>query len=179
MYECYLGQIQAVGFGFAPKGWALCQGQQMAISQNQALFSLLGTTYGGNGVTTFALPDLRSRVPIGAGTVQGQPPFPQGAQGGVEQVTLMVAEIPTHVHAVQGTLKAGSAGGETNTPSGNYLAAGTLKEFVASPKNTTLQAGSVTGTLSASGSNQPHENRQPFIAMNYAIALQGIFPSPS
>jgi microcystin-dependent protein len=175
MYDCFLGQIQAVGFGYAPRGWALCQGQLMPIRQYQALFALLGTTYGGDGVTTFGLPDLRARVPIGTGTGPGLPSYTQGQKGGVEQVSLTVGQIPTHLHSVQGTLQAGG-GGEFNAPNGGYLAAGTLKEYSAGPANTTMQANSVTATLNISG-NQPHENRPPFIAMNYAIALQGIFPS--
>ncbi|RZL12336.1 MAG: phage tail protein [Hymenobacter sp.] len=174
MDECFLGQIQAIGFGYAPKGWALCQGQLLPVNQYQALFSLLGTTYGGDGVTTFALPDLRARVPIGAGP--GQPPYTQGQQGGLEQVGLSTDQMPPHGHTVQGTLKAGGIG-ETSAPNGANLANGTLKEYSPGPKNTTMQANSVTGTLNATGGNQPHENRPPFMALNYAIALVGIYPS--
>ncbi|PRY22444.1 microcystin-dependent protein [Spirosoma oryzae] len=176
MYECYLGQIQPIGFGYAPKGWTLCQGQLLAITQNTALFSLLGTTYGGDGVTTFALPDLRARVPIGTGQGGGLPSYAQGQPGGLEQVTLTVNNMPPHIHQVQGTMKAGGTG-EFDNPDGVYLADGTLKEYSTGPKNTTMQANSVNGNLTTTGGNQAHENRPPFIAMNYAIALVGIYPS--
>ena len=169
--EPFVGEIRLLPFRAAPRGWALCQSQLLPISQNTALYSLLGTTYGGDGTTNFALPDLRARVPIGTDAT-----YRQGQKGGAEQVGLTVDQLPQHNHPVQGTLKAGG-GGEFNTPNGANLANGTLKEFSPSPKNTTMQAGSVTGTLNATGGNQPHENRQPFSAMNYAIALNGIYPS--
>jgi microcystin-dependent protein len=177
MDECFLGQIQAVGFGFAPKGWALCQGQLMAIAQNQALFALLGTTFGGNGVTTFALPDLRARVPIGTGQGPGLSNQPQGSAGGAEQVTLTMAQLPPHTHALQATMKVDLTPGEAGSPVQGYLAAGSQKQFSTGPKDDAMQANSVSGTLTMNGGNQPHENRQPYIAMNYAIALVGIFPS--
>jgi microcystin-dependent protein len=176
MDEFYVGQIQPIGFGFAPKGWALCQGQLLPINQNQALFSLLGTTYGGDGVTTFGLPDLRARVPIGTGQGGSLPVYNQGMKGGAEQVTLTINNMPAHIHQVQGTLKAGSSG-EFDNPAGAYLAAGTLKEYSTGPKNATMQANCVTGSLTTTGASQGHENRPPFIAMNYAIALTGIYPS--
>src|SRR3954470_5181527 len=157
----FLGQLMPVSFSFAPKGWALCDGQLMPINQNQALFSLLGTQYGGNGQTTFALPDLRGRTPIhvGPGLVQGQ-------SLGEEFHTLTQSEMPTHAH----TLMASAS--EADQPVPNILAAAD-NLYHAPTALTSLRA----GTLSNVGGSQPHENRQPFLVLNWCIALQGIFPS--
>lgn len=179
MYECFLGQIQPIGFGYAPKGWALCQGQLLPINSNQALFSLLGTTFGGDGRTTFALPDLRARVPVGAGQGPGLSNQPQGNRGGAEQVSLLATQIPAHSHPLQATMSVDPAPGAVGSPVGGYLAAGSQKQYSTGPKDDALAANSVSGTLAPSGGNQPHENRQPFIAMNYAIAIVGLFPPRS
>lgn len=164
MSEQFIGEIRAFSFGFAPNGWAPCNGQLLPINQNQALFALLGVTYGGNGVTTFALPDFRSKTPIHTG-----PGFPQGQNGGEESHTLTVAELPSHTHPVQGS--AGSAA--TPSPHQAVWAADPSSPFSNRPPNTTLNA-AATGSA---GNNQPHENMSPYLVINYCIALVGIFPS--
>jgi len=161
----FLAEMRLISFNFAPKGWALCNGQFMPINQNQALFSLLGTTYGGNGQTTFALPDCRSRVPIGQGSQ-----FTLGEAGGQEFHTVISTEMPQHLHFAQ----VSKNNATTATAANNYLAG--IISFgynnnVASL--TSIDPGSVT-TI---GGSQPHENRQPFTVLNMMIALQGVFPS--
>jgi microcystin-dependent protein len=163
MAEPFLGEIKIVAFAFAPKGYALCNGQLLPINQNQALFSLLGTFYGGNGTTNFALPDLRSRVPIHFG-----PGFQQGQFSGLEVHTLSAAEIPAHQH----TLPASNATATFDEPAGGVFAAGGASRFApAATANTALAA------VQAAGGSQPHENRQPYLVLNFVIAQQGIFPS--
>lgn len=167
-YEPFLGEIRWVTFNFAPKNWALCNGQYLSINQNQALFSLLGTTYGGNGTTTFALPDLRGRGPIhvGGGHVIG-------AQVGAETHTLTHAEMPSDTHALQVDSREATASAPTTT---RYLAktsTGTSAYGSTSSPGAALSA----SAISTVGGNQPHENMKPFIAMTCIISLQGIFPS--
>ncbi len=173
MAEPFLGEIKAFGFNFPPNGWAQCNGQVMPISQNTALFSLLGTMYGGDGVTTFALPDLRGRVGVHAGQGAGLSNYSQGEVAGTESVTLTVGQLPVHSH----NLVASTSSGNTADPSGAFLA----KEATGVTAiygngvagNATLAAGSVTG----GGGGQPHSNLQPFLVLNFCIALNGIFPS--
>lgn len=160
----FLAEIRMVAFTFAPKGWALCNGQVLPINQNQALFSLLGTTYGGNGQTTFALPDLRGRSPAHPGTE-----IQLGQVGGEENHTLTSAEMPAHIHGVKGDAADASA----VSPAGNIWASSSSNPFSTSAPDTALQQASV----SAAGSSQPHPNQQPYLAVNFVIALQGIFPS--
>lgn len=178
MNEPFIGQICLFGFNFAPRGWALCNGQLLPIAQNTALFSLLGTTYGGDGSSTFALPNLQSRVVVGQGQGPGLSSYSMGQTGGAESVTLLSTQMPSHNHQ----LNASNSTGATNTPTNNVLAAsyGALEDGTQVTVNT--YSGSANTTLSpssigAAGGNQPHENRQPFLTMNYCIALQGIFPS--
>jgi microcystin-dependent protein len=162
----FMSEIKIISWNFAPKGWALCNGQFLPINQNQALFSLLGTTYGGNGQTTFALPDLRGRVPIhvGNGHVLGE-------KGGEESHTLVVGELPAHVHAMQ----ASSTAGNGAAPGGQLLAPGNSTQMYgpSSANLTSLQPSTIGNT----GGSQAHENRQPFLVLNYIIALNGVFPS--
>lgn len=176
MSEVFIGQIMATAFNFAPRGFALCNGQLMAISQNSALFSLLGTQYGGDGRTTFALPNLQGRVPVGAGPSADpswQPaPHPIGAAGGVESVALTPGNMPAHHHQWQGT----AADGSSRNPLGKLYGGGANALYA--PANG-AQVALAGGTLAAAGSNQPHENMQPFKVINFCIALQGIFPSRS
>jgi len=168
--EPYLGQILLVSFNFAPRGWVMCNGQIMSISQNQALFALLGTTFGGDGETTFALPDLRGRVPIGFGQGAGLQNYPLGQSGGEEQVTLTIAQIPAHTHTIMGQ----SALGTTAGPSGGVWAAQSrLPVYSSTTANATMNSGAIATT----GQSQPHDNRSPYLTLNYIIALQGIFPS--
>ena|SRR5688572_20065966 len=170
MSEPFLGMICQVGFNFAPRGWALCNGQILSIAQNTALFSLLGTTYGGNGQTTFALPDLRGRVPIHAGQGPGLSNYDLGQVAGAEAITLTVANMPTHNHTA--ALNASTQPANDTLPTGNYLADGGAYQ---SATNTTMNAGAVTTGLA--GGSQPTPNIQPYLCINFIIALEGIFPS--
>jgi microcystin-dependent protein len=165
-----LGEIVMFAGNFAPRGWAFCQGQLLAISQNTALFSLLGTTYGGDGRTTFALPDLRGRIAIHHGRGPGLSDYRQGQRGGVERVTLLPTEIPAHSHT--GQINTSASAGSESSPAGNYIAAhpGAFSEDTTGAKI----EGVVTGNT---GGNQPHNNMQPYLAVNYIIALQGTYPS--
>ncbi|MCR2806632.1 phage tail protein [Paenibacillus soyae] len=165
MSESYIGEIKLFGFGFTPKNWLPCQGQLLPINQNQALFAILGTTYGGNGVTTFALPDLRGRVPVhtGNGVTLGQ-------IAGAESHTLTLNEIPAHTH----TVSASTTVSNQYSPVGNVWAEAANGTSVFSPEaNTTLRA----DAIGAAGGSQPHTNMQPYLAMNYCICVNGIFPS--
>ena len=164
MGQPFLAEIKIISWNFAPQGWAFCNGQLLPINQNQALFSLLGTTYGGNGQTNFALPDFRGRAPIHQG--QG---FLEGQKGGEEFHTLIQNEMPTHSHILQ----ANSAAGNVAAPNNNFLANISTKAYGAFQNLTTLSPSTVTNA----GGSQPHENRQPFLVLNFIIALQGIFPS--
>lgn len=159
----FLSEIKIVSFGFAPKGWAFCNGQLLPINQNQALFSLLGTTYGGDGQTNFALPNLQSRVPIHTGSGHTL-----GELGGEQAHTLSISEIPTHTH----TLQASSTNGNAAVPTGNVL--GAVSNAYGSAQNLTSMSPSAVGTL---GGSQAHQNMMPFLTLNFCIALQGIFPS--
>jgi microcystin-dependent protein len=164
MAEPFLAEIRLFSFSFAPNGWATCNGQLLPINQNQALFSLLGTTFGGNGQTNFALPDLRARVPLhdGSGHTLGE-------RGGEESHTIVAAEAPAHTHLVQ----ASRSPGDAVAPAGNVLASPLNQTFRAPDAPVNLDQGSVT----AAGGSQPHENRQPFLTLSFCIALVGIFPS--
>ena len=172
MSEPYLGQVIAVGFNFAPVGWALCDGSLLSIAQNSALFQLIGTTYGGDGQSTFGLPDLRGRAALGVGQGPGLQPYNPGQSGGVESVTLNAGQFAGHTHALQA-----AASATTATPGSGVVLAATATTtplYAAAGTATTLASSAVSP---AAGSNQPHENRQPSTAINYIIALEGIFPS--
>jgi microcystin-dependent protein len=164
--EPFLSEIRIMSFGFPPKGWATCDGQLLPINQNQALFSLLGTTFGGNGQTNFGLPDLRGRVPIhvGAGHVLGE-------RGGEQAHTLSIAELPTHTHQ----LMASTLAGNDPTPAGKVLAS-PLNQTYRPPDGLVAMVGSTT---TPNGGSQAHLNMQPFLTLSFCIALQGIFPSPN
>jgi microcystin-dependent protein len=177
MAEPYISQIEAFAFGFAPKGWALCAGQLLPINQNQALFSLIGTYYGGNGTTNFALPDLRGRVALALGQGGGLSPYVIGQQGGEETHTLTVGETPAHTHTVNADNN-GTTGGSNIPSNAVVLGSGYANQAGSPPVNIYSSAPPTIGMglLGAAG-GQPHENRMPDLAMNYCIALQGIFPS--
>jgi microcystin-dependent protein len=172
MADPYLGSIILVGFTFAPRGWATCSGQLLPISQNDALFSLLGTTYGGDGQSTFALPDMRGRAPIHFGSGAGLSTRVQGETSGVESVTLTVGQIPTHTHP----LNVNNSGATLGTPNGNFLAAKNRADpgFAATSDGSVLNSAAVSPST---GGSQSHSNLQPYLVMNYVIALEGIFPS--
>ena len=187
--EAFLGEIMVISWNYAPRGWALCNGQLLPINQNQALFSLLGTYYGGNGQTNFALPDLRGRVPIG---FSADNTFFIGQQGGQEAVTLTLSQIPAHVHTAtassQNPLVAiaacSSAAADTRTPVNNGLAveaANVTALYSAAAPNGDMRADAVrfggAAAIGASGGGQPHNNMQPSLALNFCIALLGIYPS--
>lgn len=162
MAEPFLGEIRQFSFVFAPRGWALCNGQLLPINQNQALFSLLGTTFGGDGRVNFALPDLRGRVPIHVGSGHTL-----GERGGEAAHTVSVAELPTHTHAVS----VSSAPGTVSTPAGSYLAG--APNAYADPSASPVGLPGASST----GGSQAHLNLQPFLTTSFCIALQGIFPS--
>jgi microcystin-dependent protein len=163
MAEPFLSEIRIMSFNFAPKGWAMCNGQLLPINQNQALFSLLGTTYGGNGQTTFALPNLRGQVPIHFGGSHNL-----GEAAGESAHTLSVAELPTHTHALNGS----TDNATTPVAAGNLL--GSANNLYAPATDLTpLHPGSIANV----GGSQPHENKQPYLTLTFCIALQGIFPS--
>lgn len=167
--EPFIGQIQIFGFNFAPRGWALCDGQLLPISQNTALFSLLGTTYGGDGRTTFALPDLRGRVPVHVGNGPGLDTISWGEKGGQIQSQLTVANLPSHSHALNGT----NGTADQAQPGGNALAQSSEDQYAAAAPGDAMRAGSVGNT----GGNQAFNIRNPYLGIYYSIALQGIFPS--
>lgn len=166
MLEPYLGEVLIVAFDFAPRGWAHCDGQLLSVAQNQGLFSLLGTTYGGDGVTTFALPDFRGRTPIHVGSG-----YSLGQRGGRENVSLGVSALPAHRHAFHATCDDASTG----HPGDAKLAPTATRSYRASGELVALHPTAVTQT----GGNQPHNNMQPYLALNFVIALNGIYPPRS
>lgn len=175
MAEPYLGQVIAVGFDFAPRGWYSCNGQTLPIAQNQALFALLGTTYGGNGTTTFAVPNLCGRAGVGVGQGAGGSNYVPGEMTGTEQVILLATQTATHTHP----LMASGQTATTATPSAATALATSaftaVSMYGTTAATTTLSPGSVGTT----GGSTPHENRQPYQVINYIICAQGIFPSRS
>jgi microcystin-dependent protein len=168
--EPFLGQLMLVPYDFAPNGWALCNGQLLPIAQNTALFSLLGTIYGGDGVSTFALPDLRGRVPVSSGQGPGLSSYSVGETYGAESVTLDTTQIPSHTHSVN----CDSAKGKEAGPTGLYPAEASSKIY-AGTANAQMNAGMIGDT----GGGAAHENRQPSLVLNWIIALQGVYPSQS
>ena len=169
MAEPFLSEIRIFSFGFAPKGWALCNGQLLPINQNQALFSLLGTTFGGDGRVNFALPNLQSQAPIHVGNGHTL-----GEKGGEQAHTLSIAEIPTHTHVLSASSQAANA--SPPTPIANILGSSAPGQAYNSPSGlVAMNPLSVTST----GGSQAHLNMQPFLVLNFSIALQGIFPSPN
>jgi microcystin-dependent protein len=168
MAEPFLSEIRVMSFNFAPKGWAMCNGQLLPINQNQALFALLGTTYGGNGITTFALPDLRGRTPIHTGSG-----YTLGETGGEQAHTLLISELPQHAHAANATTT--QADQNSNGPAPASMPAQSNFSFLYGPP-TNLQA-MAPNALTNLGGSQAHSNLQPLLVLTFCIALQGIFPS--
>ncbi|MDQ2838414.1 MAG: tail fiber protein [Actinomycetota bacterium] len=170
MSDPYVGEIRMFGGNFAPNGWLFCQGQLVAISDYDTLFNLIGTTYGGDGQNTFALPNLASRIPVHMGSapfgtyVLGQP-------GGAESVTLLSQQLPVHTHTAQAS--SGSAG--QTTAGGNYWATPTYQAYSTSAPNVPM----APQALAPAGGNQPHDNMSPYLAINFIISMYGIYPSPS
>lgn len=170
MADPFLGEIRMAGFNFAPRGWGFCNGAILSIAQNSALFALLGTTYGGDGITTFALPNLMGRLPLNQGQGPGLSPRTIGEMGGVEQVTLTSQQLPNHTH----TLAAASAGTRTSSAGGNLLASGEADIYARGAGQPVALS---PDQLSPAGGSQPHTNLQPALAVNFFIAFEGIFPS--
>ena len=170
MAEPFLSEIRIFSFNFAPKGWALCNGQFLPINQNQALFSLLGTTYGGNGQTTFALPNLQGRVPIHEGSG-----FTLGQSGGQSAHTVTMSELPQHTHFLNSNMCIGGnvINAALGDPTGNYWANNGKSQYATNTFDKVMHPSAVTNV----GGSQPHNNMQPYLVLNFCIALQGIFPS--
>ena len=189
MSEPFIGEVRLFGFNYAPRSWAVCQGQSMPITQYTTLFALISTTYGGDGRTNFNLPDLRGRVPVGFGHGPGlMYTYSQGQIGGYEQTTLSIANMPTHSHDATSQLSsqqpASNATADQPTPNGNVPAASAygrdpVNSYATTSDNSTLQAGTVSGTITigSTGNGQSFNNLQPFLVMNYCIALDGLWPS--
>ncbi len=181
MADPFIGQIMIVPYNFAPRNWAFCDGQLLSIAQNTALFSLLGTTYGGDGRTVFGLPDLRGRVPIHQGRGPGLAERRIGSKGGAETGTLSTAQVPAHGHDISTPLKATKEKASEKDPAGNLLAKqkgnkNIYSDSVAAPVD---MAPEISGNTASAGGGQSHNNMQPFLGLNIVIALQGIYPSRS
>jgi microcystin-dependent protein len=173
--ECFIGEVRLFAGNFAPRSWAFCNGQLLSISQNSALFSILGTTYGGDGRTTFGLPDLRGRVPVhvggGSGSGPGLSPYTLGQKGGQENVTLNTSQIPSHNHDLMGSPNAASA----TSPAGNLP--GTTSRTRLYSSSSSANVAMDMDAISSEGGGQSHENRPPYQGLNYIICLYGIYPS--
>ena len=176
----FVGEIRMFGGNFAPNGWMFCEGQLLPISENEVLFQLIGTMYGGDGENTFALPNLSGRVPIHFGTGPDGTTYTQGELAGVESVTLTTQQIPNHTHA----MGCSSGGGQPSSNPANAVAAPSdisqYNDLTAAPNNATnAQLGTPAFTSNSSGGSQPHENMMPFLCINFIISLFGVFPSPT
>lgn len=171
----YIGEVRAFGFNFAPVGWAFCDGQLMSISQNTALFSILGTTYGGDGVSNFALPNLQNSAPMHWGSGLGLTPRTLGEVLGSNTVTVTTAQAPAHTHAMQ-VAQAGGAAQESGTPSSASWLGNSNPGQAYSDTKAALDSSLAPNAIGVSGGSQPHQNMQPILALNFCIALEGIFP---
>jgi microcystin-dependent protein len=177
MAQPFVGQVIRVGFNFAPAGWMRCEGQLLPIAQYETLFTLIGTTYGGDGQTTFALPDLRGRVPISMGQAPNTSNYAIGQNGGVESVTLTNAQMPQHSHFANAT-----GTGSNNVPGTQALLSdegpqGITQVYTYAPYDAANQTALKGSSIGNSGGSQPHENRQPFLVIRYCISLFGVFPA--
>lgn len=171
MSECFIGEIRLFGGNFAPMEWALCDGQTLTIAQNDVLYSLIGITYGGDGQTTFKLPDLRGRIPVHRGTGADLTPRTIGQSFGVEQVVLGASDMPSHTHIAQGN----SGAGTQPSPENGVWAASSLNQFSANAVTAAMNA----AALASAGGGQPHDNLMPYLCVNFIIALAGIYPPRS
>ncbi|QDH20348.1 phage tail protein [Saccharibacillus brassicae] len=171
MTDAYVGEIRIFGGNFAPVDWQFCDGQLLSISEYETLYALIGTTYGGDGQNTFALPDLRGRTPVHVGNDGQGNTYMLGSQGGVENVTLTSAQMPSHTHPI----KASSNPGTAASPSAGYFATSSSNQYSDAPRTGSM----APGTITPQGGNQPHNNMMPSLALNFIIATQGYFPSQS
>jgi len=177
MSNPFLGEIRLFGGNFNPRGWAFCAGQLLPISENDALYALLGTTFGGDGQVTFGLPDLRGRIPIGQGTGAGLSSYVVGQESGTETVTLITNQIPTHTHTVSASSADATATTPTNAVPARPSSATVGYLYLSSAASGTTDAPPAAASISAAGGNQPHDNIMPSLVLNYIIALEGVFPS--
>ena len=180
--EPFIGEIKILGFNFAPRGYLTCQGQIMSIAQNTALFSLLGTNYGGNGQTTFGLPDLQGRAPIGQGQGGGLPSYTIGEKAGAPTATLLLSNLPQHIHTLTNVnvkIKASSANADESVPEGNFPATTTTPSYSGNGATPNVFTGgtAVSGTTDPTGGSIPFDILNPYLTINYSIAIEGIFPS--
>jgi microcystin-dependent protein len=184
--EGFIAEVRLFAGNFAPRGWAFCDGQILQINSNTALFSLLGTTYGGDGRETFALPDMRGRVAVGPRTGPGLSTYREGNQGGTETNTLNTAQLPAHNHAATGVIKASNANATTKEPAGNYFASsiyainrGNTVDVLSygAASDVEMNANAIDVTVGNTGDNQAANNRQPYLSMNYIICISGVYPS--
>ncbi|GGF30446.1 phage tail protein [Flavobacterium limi] len=180
--EPFIGEIKIFGFNFAPRGYATCQGQILSIAQNTALFSLLGTYYGGNGQTTFALPDLQGRAPVGQGQGPGLPSYQIGQKAGINSVTILTSNMPAHIHTLNSAktnIAVNTAVADANTPEGGYLATNNSTALYSEGAETGkfLAPSAISGTTDITGGSLPIDITNPYLTINYSIALEGIFPS--
>ncbi len=173
-----ISEVRLFAGNFAPLSWAYCNGQLMSIAENTALFSLIGTTYGGDGQVTFALPDLRGRVAVGTGAGPGLPNWILGEVTGSETVNLILPQLPTHIHTANGTVTpfANTGTASQANPGGGYNNTVTADSY-STPTNTVMGSTTFNMTLGTTGGSQPHDNMMPYLALNYIIATEGIFPS--
>jgi len=171
--EPFVGEIMMFGGNFCPRGWTNADGQLLPVNQNEALFSLYGTMYGGDGRTTFGLPDLRGRVPLHVGQGTGLTQRRQGQKGGAERHTLNIREIPPHQHALNAT----KVGAKQQSPTGNVLASQNRKSRIYAPFDANAQTPMHVTAIGKAGSGQPHNNLQPYLTLRFCVAVQGIYPS--
>lgn len=179
--EPFIGEVKLLGFYFAPMGYMTCQGQLLSIAQNTALFSLLGTTYGGDGQVTFGLPDLQGRIPIGQGQGPGLPDYSMGEVAGFDNITLKSGNLPAHIHTLNAArvqIKASSNPASEQDPNGMFPAVTTTSIYSDTPSTGAFTGGTVvSGTTDSSGGNLPFSIMNPYLCMNYSVATEGIFPS--
>lgn len=175
--DAFIGEIRLMPFNYAPRNWAQCLGQLMPIQQNTALFSILGTYYGGDGRVTFALPNFSGTTAIGAGSGAGLSSYALGEMTGVPSLVLQTQQMPAHAHAVTGAILTVSETGTSNDPATGYLALSVSEEYGETAGNAAMALNSVSGgPTSAAGGSTPHSNLMPYLTLNYCICLQGIFP---
>lgn len=176
MSTSYIGEIRVVGFTFPPVGWATCNGQSLSISENEILFTLIGTTYGGDGVNSFNVPNLSGRIAPAAGNGMGLSNYPLGAQGGIENVTLNAGQLPVHAHPFSSPLAASTNAGTTDNPVGNLPGVFPKGYANLTTAGANLASVAVSGTTQPMSGNQPHPNLQPSLALNYIICTSGAYP---